>query len=122
MEEPSERGAVELGEDLGHVLVRTKAELARVVADSPYAASADVTKLHVTFLVDKPAGDRVAAIDPSKFEPDEFTVIGRDVHLHCPDGYGRTKLNNAFFEKKLAQPGATRNWTTVTTRAEMSAE
>ena len=84
--------------------------------------SADVSKLHVTFLVDKPDADRVAAIDPSKFEPDELEVIGRDVHLHCPAGYGRTKLNNAFLEKKLAQPGTTRNWKTVTTLARMIAE
>ena len=62
-----------------------------------------MSKVHVTFLVDKPDADRVAAIDPSKFEPDEFEVIGREVHLHCPNGYGRSKLNNAFFEKKLAQ-------------------
>lgn len=104
------------------VLVRTKSQLAKVVADSPYAKTADVTKLHVTFLVDAPAADRVAAIDPSKFAPDELKVIGRDVHIHCPNGYGRTKLNNAFFEKKLDRPGTTRNWKTVTTLAAMAAE
>lgn len=116
-----ERISADLGLDI-KVLVRTKAQLTKIVADSPYARSADVTKLHVTFLVDQPDAERVAAIDASKFEPDEFTVIGRDVHLHCPDGYGRTKLNNAFFEKKLAQVGTTRNWKTVTTLVEMAAE
>ena len=108
-----------LGLDI-KVLVRSKAQLEKVVTASPFAATADVTKLHVTFLVDKPAADRVAAVDPSPFLPDEFAVIGREVHLHVPNGYGRTKLNNAFFEKKLAQPATTRNWRTVTTLAEMT--
>ena len=103
------------------VLVRTKAQLAQVVAASPFADSADLSKVHVTFLVDKPGGERVSGIDPSTFAPDEFAVIGREVHLHCPNGYGRSKLNNAFFEKKLALPGTTRNWRTVTTLADMTA-
>ena len=113
------RIADDLGLDIT-VLVRTKAQLAKVVADSPFADGADVSKVHVTFLVGKPAADRVSGIDPSKFEPDEFAVVGREVHLHCPNGYGRSKLNNAFFEKKLAQRGTTRNWRTVTTLAEMT--
>ena len=102
------------------VLLRTRAEVDKVVKASPFASSADVTKVHVTFLADKPARDRVSAIDPSTFEPDEFAVVGREVHLHCPNGYGRSKLNNAFFEKKLGVVGTTRNWRTVTTLAEMA--
>ena len=113
------RIADDLGLDIA-VLVRTKAQLAKVVAASPFAGSADLSKVHVTFLVDMPAADRVAAIDPAQFAPDELVVIGREVHLHCPNGYGRSKLNNAFFEKKLAQRGTTRNWKTVTTLAEMT--
>ena len=68
-----------IADDLGleiTVLVRTKAQLAKVVSASPFVAGADVSKVHVTFLVDKPAGAKVAAIDPSKFAPDEFEVIG----------------------------------------------
>ncbi|MEA2901140.1 MAG: hypothetical protein QOH36_1027 [Actinomycetota bacterium] len=113
-----------IADDLGleiTVLVRTKAQLEKVVAASPFAARADRSKVHVTFLVDKPAAAKVAEIDASTFAPDEFEVVGREVHLHCPNGYGRSKLNNAFFEKKLAQRGTTRNWRTVTTLAEMTA-
>jgi uncharacterized protein (DUF1697 family) len=114
------RIADDLGLDI-KVLVRTKAQLAEVVAASPFADRADVSKVHVTFLVGEPSGERVSGLDPSKFLPDEFAVLGREVHLHCPNGYGRSKLNNAFFEKKLAQPGTTRNWRTVTTLADMTA-
>jgi uncharacterized protein (DUF1697 family) len=115
-----ERIAHDLDLDI-KVLLRTAAEMAAIVVDSPFAgeAGADPTKVHVTFLAGEPGADRVAAIDPAKFAPDQFAVIGRDVHLHCPNGYGRSKLNNAFLEKKLAQVGTTRNWKTVTTLAEM---
>ena len=63
----------ELGLDI-KVLLRTRAELAKVVADSPFASGADLSKLHVTFLVDTPDPDRVAGLDPSTVEPDEFEV------------------------------------------------
>ncbi len=112
-----------IADEFGHdikVLVRTKAELARIVADSPFAKKADSTKVHVTFLLDEPDADRVAGIDQSKYEPDELAVVGREVHLHCPNGYGRSKLSNAFLEKRLATAATTRNWKTVTTLAEMT--
>ncbi|HVF14993.1 MAG TPA: DUF1697 domain-containing protein [Acidimicrobiales bacterium] len=113
------RISADLGLDI-RVLLRTKAEMAKIVAGSPFAGDADHATLHVTFLVDKPDPDRAAKIDPSKYEPDRYEVIGRDVHLHCPNGYGRSKLSNAFFEKKLDQVGTTRNWKTVTTLVEMT--
>jgi uncharacterized protein (DUF1697 family) len=49
-----------------------------------------------------------------KGETAVFIVVGREVYLHCPDGYGRTKLNNAYIEKKLGLPATTRNWKSVT--------
>ena len=42
------------------------------------------------------------------------------VYLTLPHGYGRTKLNNAFFERKLGVAATTRNWRTVRALVEMS--
>ena len=39
---------------------------------------------------------------------------GHEVFVRCPNGYGRTKINNTFFERKLATKATTRNWKTVT--------
>ena len=75
------------------VLLRTPAELAAVVKRNPYGTDA-----YVTFLDGVPDRKRVAAIDPSPFAPDEFTVDGQEVFVRCPNGYGRTKINNTFFE------------------------
>jgi len=47
------------------------------------------------------------------YKPDEFVIIGKEVYVHCPNGYGNTKLTNTFFEKKLKLSATTRNWKTV---------
>ena len=44
------------------------------------------------------------------------------IYLKLPHGYGRTKLNNAWFERKLGTAATTRNWRTVLALAEMVAE
>jgi uncharacterized protein (DUF1697 family) len=41
------------------------------------------------------------------------------VYLKLPHGYGRTKLTNAWFERKLGTAATTRNWRTVLALAEM---
>jgi uncharacterized protein (DUF1697 family) len=110
-----------IADDLGldvTVLVRTPAELRRVLEGNPFLGQdSDVTKLHVTFLAE-PAAARVTALDGDAFAPDRFAIDGQEVYVHCPDGYGRTKINNAFFERKLGVAATTRNWTTVTELAE----
>jgi uncharacterized protein (DUF1697 family) len=96
------------------VLVRTPTELAGVVVANPYAGpSTDPTKLHVTFLRELPARAAVEALDPDRFAPDRFAVAGREVYLHCPHGYGNSKINNTYFEKQLGVAATTRNWRTV---------
>ena len=94
------------------VLLRTGTELGRLVDDNPFAE--DAAHTHVTFLVDRAKAADVKAIDADAFAPDQFDVVGRDVYLRCPNGYGRSKLNNAFWEKKLGTVATTRNWKTVT--------
>jgi uncharacterized protein (DUF1697 family) len=104
------------------VLVRTPAELARVLTRNPFAAGQpDPTKLAVTFLQGVPAPGAVAGIDATKFAPDDFAVDGREVYVHCPNGYGRTRIHTAFFEQKLGVAATTRNWRTVDRLVELAA-
>ena len=103
------------------VLVRTAAQLAKIVAGNPFLASgADPGKLHAALLATRPALERVRRLREADFAPDELHVSGGVVYLHCPHGYGRSKLSNAFLEKQLAVTGTTRNWRTVTTLAELA--
>jgi uncharacterized protein (DUF1697 family) len=110
-----------LGVD-ARTLVRTKPELDRVLRANPFLETgADPSKLHVTFLATKPAAASVRAAGTFDAGADEFRVVGREVYVHCPNGYGRTKINNTFFEKKLQAVATTRNWNTVNKLAELAA-
>ncbi len=107
-----------IADDLGldvTVLVRTPAQLRRVVEANPFVRDGNDSKsLHVTFLATAPAKHAVGALDSHAFAPDEFRVHGQEVYVSCPNGYGRTKINNSWFERKLGVAATTRNWKTVT--------
>jgi uncharacterized protein (DUF1697 family) len=114
--EASIRAAIadELGLEVA-VLVRTPSELRHAVDTNPFfSARAELKALHVTFLATTPGASIVSALDGSAFAPDEFRVAGREVYVVCPNGYGRTKITNTWFERKLGVVATTRNWATVT--------
>ena len=101
------------------IVLRTKAELAKVIAGNPFA-DGDLAKVHVTFLAKKPEAPLVRALAEHRSPPDEFRIVGREVYLRCPNGYGKTKLNNTFWERKLKVGATTRNWNTVTKLFELA--
>lgn len=100
------------------VLVRTAAQMKKIASSNPFERKAkDEKQLHVTFLAEKPA-KKLELPDVA----DEAALEGREVYLLCPNGYGVSKLSNAFFEKKLGVVATTRNWKTVNALAEMASK
>jgi uncharacterized protein (DUF1697 family) len=61
-------------------------------------------------------------------EGEEATFVGIPplavpvVYLKLPHGYGRTRLNNAWFERKLGTAATSRNWRTVLALAELAGD
>ncbi|MGA2519219.1 MAG: DUF1697 domain-containing protein [Acidimicrobiales bacterium] len=103
------------------VLVRSHAQLTDVLSGNPLSGPGrDPSRLHVTFLSARPAPGRSTAIDADAYRPDEFVARGREVYVHCPNGYGRTKLTNTFFERALGVSATTRNLKTVVELARRS--
>ncbi len=105
------------------VVVRTGRELAGVLHGNPLAdLDDDPTKLHVTFLDRIPDPERVGRLEAEaeRFHPDRLTVVGADVFLHCPGGYGETALSTVFLERRLGATATTRNWRTVEALAELA--
>ncbi len=96
-------------------IIRSNAALHKILEDNPFLqdGNASPEKLHVTFLSDIPEEKNVKSLEERNFLPDEFRIMGREIFLHCPNGYGRTKLNNTFFESRLHVTATTRNWRTV---------
>ena len=102
------------------VVLRTADQLRKTIAANPYlAGGADHKALHVYFLAVAPAAHAIAALDANRSAPDTFHVRGQEIYLHLPNGMGRTKLTNAYFDTKLATICTARNWTTVLKLAEM---
>lgn len=97
------------------VLVLSQDELRRVATGNPFAAEPgiDLTKLHVTFLFRTPGAAGLAKLEGAAKGNDRYVQRGTIVYLHCPDGYGRSKLANAQLERMLSVQATTRNWNTV---------
>jgi uncharacterized protein (DUF1697 family) len=140
--------AVRIERDLGPrvaVLVLTAAEMLAVVTSNPFVAAgggdgpSGEKALHVTFLFPgdsdfgEASSEAFSAVYRQAFERLELpaeederaafvgapTLTTPVVYLELPRGYGRTKLNNAFFERKLGAAATTRNWRTVRALAEL---
>jgi uncharacterized protein (DUF1697 family) len=115
---------VQLEEVLGSrvpVLVRTRAELDAVIDTNPFVRRGDDPKvLHVTFLGAVPGAGAVRTAQTKRADGDECLVVGREVYLSCPNGYGTTKLTNTFFEREFGSEATTRNWTTVVKLADLA--
>ncbi len=103
-------------------LIRTKKEFYNLIESNPFLdeCNGDITKLHVTFLSDTPSSSSVIEIKEVDYGSDQLFISGKEIHLYCPNGYGRTKLSNSFFERKLGMSATTRNWKTVTTLFDLS--
>ena len=97
------------------VLVKEKTELIVILKNNPFVnkRKEDVTKLHVTFLSQEPDQANLEKIKNGQYNGDEFILFGKTIYLFCPNGYGRTKLTNNFFENKLKMVATTRNWNTI---------
>jgi len=104
------------------VLVRTDEEMNAMQRINPFLdkKEIDLEKLHVTFLAEMPQPEYLTSIEKFDFSPDQFDIIGKDVFLYCPNGYGKTKINNDFFESKLKVSASTRNWRTVCTLVDIA--
>jgi len=114
----------EIAERFGYrvpVVVRTVEDLREIVSTNPFLSTGIDSKwLYVAFLADLPESSRVAELDPDRSPQDSFLVRGREVYMHCPNGIGRTKLTNEYFDSKLATTSTVRNWRTVLTLLQMA--
>ena len=106
------------------VFVRSFVEWTRLLQSNPFLndRQEDPEHLYVTFLRHPPSELEMKNLKPPAGGADEFHLVGREIHLVCPNGYGRTKLSNTWFEHTLRQTATTRNWKTVTALFQMALE
>ena len=103
------------------VIMRTARQLRSIASKHPTATpDANGSLFHVTFLESKPSAKAVAGLEPERFEPDRFSVAGKEVYVSYPNGQGRSKLTLDYFERALGVKGTMRNLNTVNKLAELT--
>ena len=105
------------------VIVRTRAELARVVAQNPLAAVAkDPSRYLVTFLRAKPAAKLVRELRALDVAPEQVAVSGREVYSWHPGGFHGSPLAKLLAKTGISGAGTNRNWRTVTRLLDLADE
>ena len=105
------------------VVIRTKRELAKIITNIPFNKlnpTEDGAKVLVTFLSETPEEINSSNIQQYVKLPEKLIVKDKEIYLHCPNGYGKSKLTNNFLEKKLVVQATTRNWKSVIKLWELS--
>lgn len=103
--------------------IRTNKELENIRRNVPYPEAdkeENGTKILVTFLQTVPLPEKRKLLCNYVSAAEKLTVVGSEVYLYCPNGYGGSKLNNSFLEKKLGVSATTRNWKSVKKLCELS--
>jgi len=96
--------------------VRISEDYQKIIKNCPFApvdVEKDGTKILVTFLSGMPDPDKLAAARKAATLSEVMEMDGSVLYLHCPNGYGKTKLSNAYLEKKLGLTATTRNWKSI---------
>jgi uncharacterized protein (DUF1697 family) len=103
------------------VLMRTADDFQRVIESHPFAKE-DPIRVLVTFLYETPDRSKLDELSRYEDKVDKFVIGEQEIFLFCPGGYGKTKLSNNFFERKLGVLATTRNWKSVQAMYEMASE
>ncbi len=103
------------------VIVRSQEEWQNVVDRLPFNLDEnDITRVAVTYLKEKPAQIPLEEINKFKAVNDQLVFEGKEVYLHIPDGFGKSKLTLDVLERKLKVSATTRNWKTTIKLLEMA--
>jgi uncharacterized protein (DUF1697 family) len=97
------------------VLVLTKESLNKVFKNNPLLddTSLDIKKIYTVFLAKTPVKEMFREIQSNPDFPESMVLKNRIIYLYYTNGYGRSKVNNNFFERKLKVAATTRNWNTI---------
>ncbi len=98
-------------------ILRTGAELARLIAGNPFPEMAqdDPAHLLVMFLAYAPTREDKTALAMEWGGPETWQLVGHDLFICYPAGIGKSRL-----KLKLKAPGTGRNWNVVNALAEMA--
>jgi uncharacterized protein (DUF1697 family) len=102
------------------VVVRTRDELADVIARDPLGNVVDNPKLYqVTFLAEEPSPELAQELTEADVAPERLVLDGRELYTWHPGGIQKSKVDRLRTMKRLPT-GTARNWNTVTKLLELA--
>ena len=104
------------------VVVRSAAQLRKVVVANPFDGVADDGARYLVTFLDRAPGKRwLADVDLADYEPEQVAVRGSEVYLWLPKGVHASRLARVVGDTKQHGTATSRNWNVVTKLAEMAA-
>ena len=105
------------------VILRTTAEMKKVIAANPLDASERNPKgLLVAFLNGEIGKGAKELLSSLKAPSEELALGSRELYLYFTEGIAGSKLSNALTEKKVGVTVTARNWNTVNALLQMGEE
>lgn len=101
------------------VLITTPDHIKKQLDACPFPSPAKENSYFVLFN-DTPSKEQLESIEDISYPGEEFVVGDHCIYLYCEAGYGRAKLSNNFFEKKLRVTATTRNYKTLLKLTQMA--
>ena len=102
------------------VLVRSRAELAKVVAWDPLGdVATNPSRYLVSFLAKKLPANVARELEAADIAPERLVVEGREIYTWYPEGIQRSPAAKLLDDKRLGVLSTARNWNTVTKLLEL---
>ncbi len=95
------------------VFVRTPSEIEDVLSQCPFDDDKKV-KSYFSLLYTVPSQENIEIASQISYPNEEFHISPQCIYFYCSTGYGKAKLSNNWFEKKLGVPATARNYRTLT--------
>ena len=102
------------------VLVRTASQIIAILENCPFPKEKK-EKSYFSLLSDAPHEDDIQEANSLTPPPnEEFVVTAECIYFFCATYYGKAKLSNNWFEKKLKVSATSRNYRTMMKLVEMA--
>ncbi|MCR8666714.1 DUF1697 domain-containing protein [Aestuariibaculum sp. M13] len=103
------------------VLVKTPEVFQTIFEASPFSEE-EKKKSYFMLLFEEPNAELVKGIQQLSASEEQFTITENCIYFFSSNGYGKTKFNNNFFERKLNVIATARNYNTMLKLLSLSAE
>ncbi|GAK95064.1 hypothetical protein JCM19298_841 [Nonlabens ulvanivorans] len=97
------------------VIVKKQSQFKEILQVNPFKTRTmdDAKFMSFGFLSEIPEQDKVEEVMSFSTELETFKIVNNVIYFYCGVGFGKTKMTNAWFEKKLDVVSTMRNYNTT---------